>query len=123
MNAGSVSITTSVSTVVALVSVFVTVKDISADKERSLMVMFGDTVRVPEGPSCENEMRSCPLVGPGCPDSAPTITTSSLWHPATESRANSRRNTTPIFIPLFFTALPPHKFERYLLCSLYHDMA
>lgn len=31
-------------------------------------------------------------------------------------------NTTPIFIPLFFTALPPHKFERCLLCSLYHDM-
>lgn len=77
MNAGSVSITTPVSTVVALVSVFVTVKDISADKERSLMVMFGDSLMLAEDDTGANEMRSCPLVGPGCPDSAPTITTSS----------------------------------------------
>ena len=79
MNVGSVSITTFVSTVVALVSVFVTVKDVSADNERSLMVMFGfgDTLMATEDVTGENEMRSCPLVGPGCPDSAPTITTSS----------------------------------------------
>lgn len=76
MNAGSVSITTSVSTVVALVSVFVTVKDISADKERSLMVMFGDSLMLAEDDTGANEMCSCPLVGPGCPDAAPTITTS-----------------------------------------------
>lgn len=77
MNAGSVSITTPVSTVVALVSVFVTVKDISADNERSLMVMFGDSLMLAEDDTGANEMRSCPLVGPGCPDAAPTITTSS----------------------------------------------
>lgn len=68
------SIITIVSTVVALVSVFVTVKDISADKERSLMVMFGDSLMLAEDDTGANEMRSCPLVGPG---SAPTITTSS----------------------------------------------
>ena len=77
MNAGSASITTPVSTVVALVSVFVTVKDISADKERSLMVMFGDSLMLAEDDTGANEMRSYPLVGPGCPDAAPTITTSS----------------------------------------------
>lgn len=77
MNAGSVSITTFVSTVVALVSVFVTVKDLSVDNERSLMVMFGDSLMLAEDDTGANEMRSCPLVGPGCPDSAPTITTSS----------------------------------------------
>ena len=77
MNAGSVSITTPFSTVVALVSEFVTVKDISADKERSLMVMFGDSLMLAEDDTGANEMRSCPLVGPGCPDAAPTITTSS----------------------------------------------
>lgn len=77
MNAGSASITTFVSTVVALVSVFVTVKDISVDNERSLMVMFGDSLVLAEDDTGANEMRSCPLVGPGCPDSAPTITTSS----------------------------------------------
>lgn len=38
---GSVSITTSFSTVVALVSVFVTVKDVSSDSVRLLTVMFG----------------------------------------------------------------------------------
>lgn len=42
VNVGSVSITTSFSTVVALVSVFVTVKDVSADSDRSLMVIFRD---------------------------------------------------------------------------------
>lgn len=77
MNAGSVSIATFVSTVVALVSVFVTVKDLSVDNERSLMVMFGDSLMLAEDDTGANEMRSCPLVGPGCPDSAPTITTSS----------------------------------------------
>lgn len=77
MNAGSVSITTFVSTVVAFVSVFVTVKDLSVDNERSLMVMFGDSSMLAEDDTGANEMRSCPLVGPGCPDAAPTITTSS----------------------------------------------
>lgn len=63
MNAGSVSITTFVSTVVALVSVFVTVKDLSVDNERSLMVMFGDSSMLAEDDTGANEMRSCPLVG------------------------------------------------------------
>ena len=77
VNVGSVSITAPVSTVVSPVSVFVTVKDVSADKERSLMVMFGDSLMLAEDDTGANEMRSCPLVGPGCPDAAPTITTSS----------------------------------------------
>lgn len=42
VNVGSVLITTSFSTVVALVSVFVTVKDVSADSDRSLMVISRD---------------------------------------------------------------------------------
>ena len=41
MNVGSVSIVTSVS-MVSSPFAFVTVKDVSADNERSLMVMFGD---------------------------------------------------------------------------------
>ena len=42
VNVGSVSITAPVSTVVSPVSVFVTVKDVSADSDRSLMVIFRD---------------------------------------------------------------------------------
>lgn len=52
-------------------------EDLSVDNERSLMVMFGDSSMLAEDDTGANEMRSCPLVGPGCPDSAPTITTSS----------------------------------------------
>ena len=42
VNVGSVSITAPVSTVVSLVSVFVTVKDVSADSDRLLMVISRD---------------------------------------------------------------------------------
>lgn len=42
VNVGFVSITAPVSTVVSPVSVFVTVKDVSADSDRSLMVIFRD---------------------------------------------------------------------------------
>ncbi|WP_418552648.1 hypothetical protein [Hominenteromicrobium sp.] len=41
------------------------------------MVMFGDSLMLAEDDTGANEMRSCPLVGPGCPGSTPTITTSS----------------------------------------------
>ncbi|WP_417105263.1 hypothetical protein [Hominenteromicrobium sp.] len=39
--------------------------------------MFGDSLMLAEDDTGANEMRSCPLVGPGCPGAAPTITTSS----------------------------------------------
>lgn len=90
-----------VTTVGSLVSSFVIVnKTLLSDT--SSMVISGDGGFAVA--FIANKIRSCPLPGPGCPGSTPTMLKSPCTQPDSRSKAPSRRSASAARFPLFFMA-------------------